>query len=1305
MNYKILIYIIILIIFISSASADSLNIDGMANSPNINGNIITDTNNFKYQESGDGLYKITYEEKKFLGITYSSSSTYFGFGISGKINNIPFINFPTDLNWKPKNIITENDIKGKKYILTQSVIDNSLKTDIDFSYGKTKITNTFTNKYQDNITDSKFYYFFTISDSDEIKYNSKNLNRNAHERGNLNNIIPQFMLNDILVFNYHDIISTGYNITDIYIISAKELGFNSNEKLVTIVFSRGNRNISVGETVVIDPSLEQNGGSITLRGNYTYDYVNLTNGGILYVAPYNGTVGSGMLNITINYDLNIDSTSSINGDSGGFRGGAGGNAANCNFVQAWTGDGGIDSAPGAGTGGGGGVVGEICSGGGGGGAGSYGTTGGSGGYGGGTLPPAPGSGGSIYGTSNLRDISMGSGGGGGGGAASVTSGSSGNPGGASLTINARNANIQGTVTFNGGNGGGGGVHAAYPDGGGGGGASGGGILINASAILNINSGTIIANGGSGGAGGADSGAGASGGGGRIKLFFGLITNTSTTISAGTTYYEDTNSVPTVPVLTTHANYHTGGSTTVTWSASTDAQGDPITYDVKVGTSSGGTNILNYAGDTDTTSNAFTMTPQNNYYWSVRACDLIACSAYATESSFLFTNSVPTVPVLTTHANYHNPITTTVNWSVSTDTDSDTITYYYNIGTSSGGTNVANNLSASTTGSIGFLLVVPNTYYWKARACDSYGCSSYASESTFIFTNNLPSVPVITNPINNTVSYINTTTNINWTQSTDADGDSVNYTWQFSNVSNFAYILNTSTTANLYSGNITYALWSQYYVRVKANDNKSYSSDYSSVVNFTSARLFIMLTPENGSTSIPNYVNLTWTEFPKIAPYSYEIGTDPTFSTTLSSGSTTNFFTDNFNLVINTKYYWRVKNATSGFTTVFNFTTAATSSIPGGYNISVFDENNLSKVILNFTAQVYNTTSVVTVSTTTGWANFTGNQLINSEYLIIVTPEGSFSNYYPRMVLSTSPNNVTMYVPNGTSPNNINLVTFSLLDVTGRFPYKTSILTVTKGGLVIEKSYFSVDGTHSVYLLQNNNYQLSVQNGSNIFVGNNFISTGTGTSTITINDFSVNTISLNPFIYNITYNPSQIILNWNDVGGVLSQLNFTVHQGTSFLEYCQQTTSLSVGQIVCGIDNTTQYHVIFSASITDGTFQNTSFVVDYTYGKRKSSQGTSTVDGSPIGIGFVWNYGTFTMPDWVYNWGSLILVILLAGSFGGYHSGFGGIITIFIALLLELKGLFRPLGDNDPDNLITMGITGGLFLLAIAYYLQHKDRGG
>lgn len=55
-----------------------------------------------------------------------------------------------------------------------------------------------------------------------------------------------------------------------------------------------------------------NGGSQTLDGTNTYDYVNITNSGILHVTPYNGTGTTGRL-ILNSIEVNVDRSSSIIG--------------------------------------------------------------------------------------------------------------------------------------------------------------------------------------------------------------------------------------------------------------------------------------------------------------------------------------------------------------------------------------------------------------------------------------------------------------------------------------------------------------------------------------------------------------------------------------------------------------------------------------------------------------------------------------------------------------------------------------------------------------------------------------------------------------------------------------------------------------------------------------------------------------------------------------------------------------------------------------------------------------------------------
>lgn len=575
--------------------------------------------------------------------------------------------------------------------------------------------------------------------------------------------------------------------------------------------------------VTIDPSLELSGGSTTLHGTQVYDYVNLSNSAVLYVTAHNGTQDTGNLTLNLTYDLNVDSTSSINGASRGYRGGAGA----APYTKAG-GTGGELAGAGGGSNGG---SGDLS--GGGAGGGGYANAGGNGGagYGGGA---GGGAGGIAVGTSTESDIRMGSGGGGGGSGDAGGSAGSGNPGGARLTINAKKINIRGTVNFNGGTGGNGGGAGYNYGGGGGGGASGGGIKLNAT-IVNISYATFTLNGGSGGAGGSgDYGSGSAGGagsGGRIKIYYHAILNTSTSISAGTIFYSYTgNTVPTVPVLTAHADYHSSGSTTVSWTASTDADGDTITYDVRVGTSSGASNVLSQTGVSGTTSSSFTVTPTNTYYWSARAYDGYGYSNWATESSFTFTNSAPSTSQISFPSNnsrhYNNSINFT--WNQSTDVDGDAVTYHWQIAQYSSFSSVEaqGNTSNLYSGSQTTYDMV--TYYLRVRSNDSYEYSNWSNVIQFT-ENTAPSNPSILTPLNNS-NHNNNSINFSWSQSTDSENDALTYHWQMSENSGFTLNLTQGNTSNLFSGLQNTSDGTTYYLRARAFDGYEYGS-WSGVIQF------------------------------------------------------------------------------------------------------------------------------------------------------------------------------------------------------------------------------------------------------------------------------------------------------------------------------------------------------------------------------------------------------------------------------------------------------------------------------------------
>lgn len=228
-----------------------------------------------------------------------------------------------------------------------------------------------------------------------------------------------------------------------------------------------------------------NGTTTTLYGIQNYGNVEVRNGGILYVTPYNGILDTGILEIHANNIL-VDATSQIIADVRGFRG-----------MQGTAGPG---EGPGAGTGGG--FSGSGA---------GYGGSGGAGYY---TSGPA-------YGTESGMDIERGSGGG-----CGVYFGSygKGGNGGGLVALYTNTITINGIISSNGENGTtGAGQHGS-------GGGSGGGILIGGTSVTI--SGTLRANGGNGSnVSGSPRWGGGGGGGGRIKIFYGTLNTTGSTITA------------------------------------------------------------------------------------------------------------------------------------------------------------------------------------------------------------------------------------------------------------------------------------------------------------------------------------------------------------------------------------------------------------------------------------------------------------------------------------------------------------------------------------------------------------------------------------------------------------------------------------------------------------------------------------------------------------------------------------------------------------------------------------------------------
>lgn len=190
----------------------------------------------------------------------------------------------------------------------------------------------------------------------------------------------------------------------------------------------------------------------------------------------------------------------------------------------------------------------------------------------------------------------------------------------------------------------------------------------------------------------------------------------------------TNTAPSIPALTTPTNNKLCISNAVSfeWNASTDAEKNPITYQIQIATDNQFTQIVK---TTEGTSNyqSVTLNKGTAYYWRVKATDSKnASSNYSSSFSFYteanaVANHLPFLPQLLQPemSAFVNATTATLKWTASDVDTSDVLVYDVYFGTSNSPTaKVASNLTtpAWTTST----LQPATNYYWKVVVKDNKG---------------------------------------------------------------------------------------------------------------------------------------------------------------------------------------------------------------------------------------------------------------------------------------------------------------------------------------------------------------------------------------------------------------------------------------------------------------------------------------------------------------------------------------------------------------------------------------------------------
>ncbi|WP_417799687.1 BspA family leucine-rich repeat surface protein [Tenacibaculum sp.] len=210
------------------------------------------------------------------------------------------------------------------------------------------------------------------------------------------------------------------------------------------------------------------------------------------------------------------------------------------------------------------------------------------------------------------------------------------------------------------------------------------------------------------------------------------------------------------------------STGISWDAVADADG----YYLSIGTSSGGTDIVNSEVVTGTSYTLASDLPEGTtIYVSVIPYNSVGSATGCSEISFT-TETIPTAPNCTTITVPTNGATNvSVSTGISWDAVADVDGYYLSIGTTSGGTDIVNSeVVFGTRYVLASDLPEGTTIYVSVIPYNSVGSATGCSEISFT-TETIPTAPnctTITVPTNGATN-VSVSTGISWDAVADVDG--------------------------------------------------------------------------------------------------------------------------------------------------------------------------------------------------------------------------------------------------------------------------------------------------------------------------------------------------------------------------------------------------------------------------------------------------------------------------------------------------------------------------------------------------------
>jgi hypothetical protein len=278
-----------------------------------------------------------------------------------------------------------------------------------------------------------------------------------------------------------------------------------------------------------------------------------------------------------------------------------------------------------------------------------------------------------------------------------------------------------------------------------------------------------------------------------------------------------------------------------WDNSTDNESGINSYYYAIGTSPGGTNIVNDliinhdSPVSYVTVTGLSLSVGQTYYFRIKATNGNFITGPATNSNGVQVvsggNNPPTAPANVrdgTGADIAYTTSTTqlsANWDASSDSDGTVTAYLYAIGTSAGATNTVNWTTlgnVTTVTKTGLSLTNGQTYYFSVKAQDNQGAQSSATNSNGQKVDSTaPSAPAtVRDGTGSDISTTASTTQLsaNWDASSDGESGIAGYQYAIGTTAGGTQTVNWTSLGNVLTvtqSGLTLTVGQTYYVGVRA----------------------------------------------------------------------------------------------------------------------------------------------------------------------------------------------------------------------------------------------------------------------------------------------------------------------------------------------------------------------------------------------------------------------------------------------------------------------------------------------------------